>query len=129
MLIPSVEQILILLFSFIAGVVTGILFDLYRVIRGFQNPNKYITFFEDILFWVFASIVVFIFLLKTSFAYLNFYCYLYIIFGLYLYIRFLSKKLISVLSRFLNGVFSILRIIKNYLLYPLQLLLNFKNKN
>lgn len=129
MLIPSIEQILILVFSFIGGAVTGVLFDFYRVIRGFQNPNKIITYFEDILFWIFASIVVFLFLLKTNFAYLTFYCYLYISFGLYLYMRLLSKLIINVIYNVLKRVLMFLRILKNYILYPVQLLLNLKNKN
>lgn len=129
MLIPGIKQILILVFSFVAGVVTGVLFDFYRVIRGFQNPNKIITYFEDILFWIFASIIVFIFLLETSFAYLTFYCYIYISFGIYIYIRLLSKFIIKLIYNITKFIYGLLRVAKNYILYPLQLLLNLKKKN
>jgi len=129
MLIPSVEQIFILIYSFAAGVVTGVLFDVYRVIRGFQNPNKIITYVEDILFWIFASIIIFLFLLKTNFAYLTFYCYLYIFLGLYVYIRILSKLNIKILQIMISKILTVFRIVRNYTLYPLNLLLNFKKKN
>lgn len=129
MLIPSVEQIFILIYSFAAGVVTGVLFDVYRVIRGFQNPNKIITYVEDILFWIFASIIIFLFLLKTNFAYLTFYCYLYIFLGLCVYIRILSKLNIKIMHVMISKILTIFRIVRNYILYPLNLLLNFKKKN
>ncbi|MFQ9613884.1 MAG: spore cortex biosynthesis protein YabQ [Clostridium butyricum] len=43
-------QVNIVIYSLLAGVLTGILFDAYRLIRGYKIP-KVIVVVEDLLFW------------------------------------------------------------------------------
>ena len=92
MLIPIRSQFNLIAYSVLAGVLTGVLFDIYRIIRGMENPNKLLTFIEDILFWIFAAISVFAFLLYTGHVYVGIYLYLYIAFGLYIYIRLIRDR-------------------------------------
>lgn len=130
MVISMATQINLVVFSTLAGVLTGILFDSYRLLRGFENPNKFITFIEDTLFWIFTAIVVFLFLLFTNYAYMGMYVYMYIIVGLYLYIKLMSKVYIRLQYRVMKTSGRVLRIIFNILLYPFHLLLhNIKQKN
>ena len=70
-------QFNIVLYSILSGILTGILFDLYNIIRGVKVP-KIIVFIEDILFWILAAIIVFTFLLYTSYAFLGPYVYIFI---------------------------------------------------
>ncbi|MDP4178916.1 MAG: spore cortex biosynthesis protein YabQ [Bacillota bacterium] len=108
--------------SITAGLIVGILFDLYRIFRGFNNPNKYITFFEDILFWTLSAILVFIFLLRTNYAYVGLYVYAFIGLGLYLYIRIISKVYIKIQYLIIKKVSKAVRIIRNIIFYPFRLL-------
>ena len=48
-------QFNIVIYSILAGIITGVLFDIYRVIRGL-NSKKILTIIEDILFWILISI-------------------------------------------------------------------------
>ncbi|MBM7872005.1 spore cortex biosynthesis protein YabQ [Clostridium pascui] len=123
MLISISHQLKLVIFSFISGVLTGMLFDIYRIIRGFERTNKIITFIEDMLFWIFSSIVVFIFLLFTNYAYIGFYVYLLIALGIYVYLRFLSKVILSIEYKILRSVGKLLRVSKNILLFPADVLL------
>ena len=121
MVISISQQFRLVIFSIVAGLITGMLFDFYRFIRGFSNVNKILTFIEDTLFWIFTSVVVFIFLLYTNYAYIGIYVYLCIAVGVYLYIKLISKFFISSQYRIFKYMGKVLRVSKNLILYPFNL--------
>lgn len=130
MLSTVASQSNLLLYSMFAGVLTGMLFDLYRVLRGFENPNKILTFIEDTLFWILTSIIVFIFLLKTNYAYMREYVYITIALGILIYIFVLSKSFIKVEYKIIGIIIKFTRIIFNYVFYPINLIFyRLKRKN
>lgn len=120
MLIPIRSQFNLIAYSVLAGVLTGVLFDIYRIIRGMENPNKLLTFIEDILFWIFAAISVFAFLLYTGHVYVGIYLYLYIAFGLYIYMRLISIRFLRIQYKIINGILKFLRILKNIFFYFIE---------
>lgn len=91
MIISLNTQINLLIYSFIAGMIIGVLFDMYRLMRGISNPKKALTIIEDILFGILAAIIVFIFLLYTNYVYTGFYVYMWIALGIYIYFKFISR--------------------------------------
>ena len=104
-------QFSIILYAMLAGILTGAMFDLYRIIRG-SNVNKIVIAIEDILFWILAAMAVFTFLLYTNYAFLGAYVYIFMIISLTLYIRFISNicikfelKLISALGKMFRVIF------------------------
>lgn len=130
MVISINQQFGLIIFSLVSGIITGILFDSYRLIRGINNSNKLITFIEDTLFWIFTAIVVFIFLLYTNYAYIGMYLYMWIIVGVYLYIKLASRIFISSQYRIFKFLGKTFRVSINTILYPFQLLLYvIKRKN
>jgi spore cortex biosynthesis protein YabQ len=122
MIISLHNQFNLVFHSILAGIITGILFDLYRVIRGFENPSRIITFIEDILFWIFAGLLVFIFLVYSSYVHVGLYLYLYIALGLYIYLRLLSKYLLKMEYNVIRTCGLFLRLTRNILIYPFYLL-------
>lgn len=128
MIISGQTQFYILLYSILAGVLTGVLFDLYRVIRGFQSSNKVVTFIEDVLFWIAASMIVFIFMLITNYAYISLYIYLYIGVGLFIYLKLVSHYFICIQHNIVKTLLKIIRISINIVLYPFELIFNIKRK-
>ncbi len=130
MIISINTQVNLIFYSILAGILTGFLFDIYRIIRGFENPDVIITFIEDILFWLFAGILVFIFLLYTSYLYMGGYLYLYIAMGLYIYLKFASKYLLKIQYKLIKIVSKTFRIMKNLMIYPFELIVyKIINKN
>lgn len=130
MVISISQQFRLVIFSLAAGIITGVLFDSYRLIRGFSNLNKVVTFIEDTLFWIFTSVVVFTFLLYTNYAYIGMYVYMCIAIGIYLYIKLISKFFISSQYRVLKLLGKILRVVRNFIFYPFQFVIySFKRKN
>jgi len=130
MVISISQQFMLVIFSIIAGIITGILFDSYRLIRGVSNINKIITFIEDTLFWIFTSVVVFVFLVYENYAYIGMYVYMWIAIGVYLYIKAISKFYVSSQYKIFKALGKILRVTKNLILYPFQFIIySFKRKN
>lgn len=130
MIVPINIQVNLIVYSILAGVLTGILFDIYRIIRGFENPNIIITLIEDMLFWIFSAMVVFIFLLYNSYIYIGGYLFLYIALGLYVYLKLLSSEFLKIEYNVVIISSRIFRIIKNIAIYPLELIIyNIINKN
>lgn len=113
-------QFNIVFFSILAGILTGILFDMYRIIRGLSN-FKAVMIVEDILFWILASIIVFTFLLYTNYAFLTPYVYIFICCTILLYMIFISKYFYSIEKFILDIIFKIIRVILKNLSYPLKL--------
>nr|WP_291632599.1 spore cortex biosynthesis protein YabQ [Clostridium sp.] len=117
------NQVKLLIFGLLSGMITGVFFDIYRLIRGFQNPNKILTIIQDLLFWTLTSIVVFIFLMYTSEGYINFYVYLCLIIGVYVYLKLISRTFIKVQYKSLKFNGKVFRVILNTILYPVDLVL------
>ena len=113
-------QFNIVFFSILAGIITGILFDMYRIIRGLSN-FKAVMIVEDILFWILASIIVFTFLLYTNYAFLTPYVYIFICCTILLYMIFISKYFYSIEKFILDIIFKIIRVILKNLSYPFKL--------
>ena len=122
MIISLINQVRLIIFSLLSGIITGIFFDIYRLIRGFENPNKLLTIIQDLLFWTLTSIVVFIFLMYTNEGYINFYVYVCLIIGAYLYLKLLSRVFIKLQYKALKLNGKVFRIVCNYILYPVNLL-------
>ncbi|HEY8892689.1 MAG TPA: spore cortex biosynthesis protein YabQ [Clostridium sp.] len=122
MIISLIGQVKLIVFSLLSGIITGVFFDIYRLIRGFKNPNRFLTIIQDILFWTLTSIVVFTFLMYTNEGYINFYVYVCLIIGVYLYLKLLSKVFIKVLFNLLKFNGKLFRVVKNTILYPTNLL-------
>ncbi|MBU3093903.1 spore cortex biosynthesis protein YabQ [Clostridium sp. CM028] len=122
MIISLIGQVNLIIFSLLAGIITGVFFDIYRLIRGFENPNKVLTIIQDLLFWTLTSIVVFIFLMYTNKGYINFYVYVCLILGVYLYLKLLSGVFIRVQYKLIIFNGKVFRVVWNAILYPANLL-------
>ncbi|MCI7442046.1 MAG: spore cortex biosynthesis protein YabQ [Clostridium sp.] len=122
-------QLDIIFYTFLSGILVGILFDEYRIIRG-SNTIKIISIIEDILFWILTAIIIFIFLLYNSYAFLGMYVYVFMIISLNLYFKFISKYIIIVEKFIGKIIIKVLRIIFKHLIYPIKLfMLKIRNKS
>ncbi|MGL4989682.1 MAG: spore cortex biosynthesis protein YabQ [Sarcina sp.] len=112
-------QIKIVLFSFLAGLLIGLLFDGYKLIRGF-SPIKIILIIQDTLFWILISLIIFIFLMYFNFGFLSLYIYLLIGAGLMVYLMFFSKKIFKVENLIATHLYRFIRVISKNIQYILK---------
>ncbi|MCF0146948.1 MAG: spore cortex biosynthesis protein YabQ [Clostridium sp.] len=114
-------QIDILVYSILAGILVGVLFDLYNIIRGFRIP-KIIVIIEDILFWILTAVIVFTFLLYTNYAFLGPYVYIFMVLTLILYLKFISPTVFRIEKFIINKVAKIIRITFKNAVYPIKII-------
>ena len=115
-------QIDIVVYSFISGIITGVLFDIYRIFRG-MNRIKFITIIEDLLFWILASLIIFTFLLYMNYAFLTLYVYIFMAVSFGIYLRFFSRLFYDLEREFMKKFYKLLRVLFKNILYPLKIIM------
>ncbi|WP_418223075.1 spore cortex biosynthesis protein YabQ [Clostridium isatidis] len=108
------------LYSILSGILIGVLFDLYSMVRGIKVP-KIIVIIEDILFWVLTAITVFTFLLYKNYAFLGPYVYVFMILTLIIYLKIISSKVRKIEVYIIEKVSWLFRITFKTLSYPLKI--------
>lgn len=108
--------------TIISGFIVGIMFDIYRIIRGANPPSKIIAAISDILFWILQSLIVFVFLMATNSGNLRYYTIVGLLLGLIVYFKVMSKLIQVILIRILMFISKIFSIIKNVILIPFKLM-------
>ena len=115
MLLDINIQFKIVIFAILSGIIIGFLFDIYREIRGVCK-NKILITIEDILFWIWCSLIVFVFLLKYNYALIGVYVYVFMGITLVIYLKTLSKyfrriqhKILAILLKNLRIIFKNIR--------------------
>lgn len=115
-------QFNIILYALLAGILTGLMFDLYRIIRGSKVP-KFIVVIEDILFWVLSAMIVFAFLLYNNYAFLGAYVYVFMIISLALYMKFISNSCLKLELKIVSVLGKIFRVIFKNVIYPFKIII------
>lgn len=129
MLLDTNIQFSIILYALLAGILTGLMFDLYRIIRGSKVP-KFIIAIEDTLFWILAAMIIFAFLLYTNYAFLGAYVYIFMLISLGLYMKFISNRCIRFELEVVNILSKVFRIIFKNIIYPFKIIFyNITGKN
>jgi spore cortex biosynthesis protein YabQ len=122
MILPVKTQIYYFLSTIIAGFGVGIMYDVYRIIRGFNSPKKFMTAVSDLLFWVLAAIITFTFFLYTNYGDLGYYTFLGLSIGLFIYFKLISKRFIKTLRWILYYIFKGFRMLLIFIIYPFKLI-------
>lgn len=115
-------QLNIVLYSIMAGVITGMLYDFYKILRGISRV-KIITAVEDILFWILAAMIVFTFLLYVNYAFMTMYVYIFMTVSLLIYLRFFSRYLYGIEEKIAVRTYKILRVVFKNIAYPVKILI------
>lgn len=119
----------IIIYALLAGILIGVMFDFYRIIRG-NNGIKIIVVIEDILFWILAAMTAFTFLLYTNYAFLGAYVYTFMIISLIIYLKFVSNMFRTFELAIIEIVAKISRILFKNFIYPFRIIFhNITGKN
>ena len=80
----------------INGILIGILFDIFRVLRKSFKTSDIITYIEDIMFWIGAGVLTLYFIFCYNNGEIRFFIFLGIILGISIYILTISKYFMKV---------------------------------
>lgn len=102
----------------LVGIIIGIVFDLFRILRRTFKTKDLITYIEDIIFWIITGIIIIYSMYKFSDGELRFFMIIGIIIGTILYLVTVSEYVIKI------SVF-IINILKKVLYFPIKILFKF----
>lgn len=105
------SQSQIFIFFFIIGIIIGILFDIFRVLRKNIRTPDMITYVQDIVFLVISGILLLYGVIKLSNGEIRFYLFIAVFFGILIYSLTISNICVIILSVFV-------KICKKIILFP-----------
>ena len=100
MLLSTTDQVFILLASVYGGLMLGLIFGLYRFVRGIFRFGRMVTFIGDMLFWAAALVVTLSIIYRSSSGLVRVYQLLGFGLGTMLYFYFLGE----IVQTLLNGL-------------------------
>ena len=102
------EELITLFCFFLTGVVIGILFDIFRIIRRSFKTADFIICIEDICFWLLAGLILLFSIFTFNNGELRLYVFLGILFGTLIYLLTLSKYFILIFVQIITFIKKIL---------------------
>lgn len=103
------QAYLFIVFS-LTGVVIGLLFDFFRILRRSFKTSNIITYFEDVLFWILTGVLILYNIWYFNNGEIRIYMFLGIIIGVLIYMLTLSNIIISLLSKILISIVKVLEL-------------------
>ena len=89
------QAYLFLVFT-INGIIIGLLFDIFRILRRSFKTYDYITYVEDVLFWILTGFILLYSIFTFSNGEIRFYMFLGVFLGCLIYMLVFSKYFINI---------------------------------
>lgn len=116
------NQINLFLLFILNGLLIGLFFDFFRILRKSFKTNDFITYIEDMIFWIVTGLSILYFIFVFNNGEIRFYMFLGIILGVTIYMFLFSSYIIKINVTIINFLKSIIGKIILILLIPLKLL-------
>lgn len=110
------------------GILIGIVFDIFRILRKSFKTTDFITYIEDTLFWIVSGMITIYFLFVFNNGEIRFYIFIGIFLGVALYILSISKYFININVKLIAILKNIIGKILSIILYPIKLILKMMKK-
>ena len=117
----NVQSQLFFIFT-INGLLIGLLFDFFRILRKSIKTADFITYIEDALFWILTGTIILYSIFIYNDGKIRLFMFLAIILGILIYLLFSSKfilkislSIINFIKKFFTTIWYIIKIPINYL--------------
>ena len=124
----SLKQLNLFLIFFVSGVIIGVLFDIFRIIRRSFKVSDFHTYIEDVLFGILTGL----FLIFIIFVYNNgnirFYMFVALILGAITYLLTISEYFIKINVKIITLIKKVIFKILHFVTYPFILITKFIKK-
>lgn len=139
----SINQLHSFSIFFLVGMIIAILFDIFRILRKSFKTSDFVTYIEDIIFWILTGGILLYSIFTFNHGELRSYLFIAMAFGIVFYILLISKffikinvkivntiknVILSFLHLILKPILGIFRLIRKLLSPITFLFINFKNK-
>ncbi len=99
------------------------IFDLFRIKRKAVGTGNLLIYFEDLLYWIIAALVMFAVVYFANEGELRGYVLIGVIMGAALYILLLSRLVVKISLKIIKLVYKILKFVWNILSYPVRFII------
>jgi spore cortex biosynthesis protein YabQ len=122
LLISVNNQVIIFLYSIIAGIIIAFIYDLFRIKRKKIKSRAFVTYLEDFVYWLIVAIIMFSSFYISNDGEMRGYIFFGTIIGLIFYVLFLSKIVITVSMAILNLLTRIFVFVWKVATYPIRII-------
>ena len=112
-------------YSVYGGILIGILYDIYRVIKGRKKSERLITSLWDILFLSAVFFVVIWAVFSSSYGEIRAYVLIGFLVGFYLYEKLLGRIVVGLFHFLFRNIISFFKKTNSILVFPIKLLCSF----
>lgn len=121
----TINQAYLFLIFILNGLLIGIIFDIFRILRRSFKTSNIITYIEDIAFWVISALIVMYSLFVFNNGEFRAYIFIGIFLGIAIYMLFLSKTIVNISVKVISAIKNIILTISKIILYPIKLIYKF----
>lgn len=111
-------QLFLFLQAIFFGIGLGIFYDVFRILRIAVKDNSIIIFFEDLLFFISASIFTFLFIFSVNSGQLRWFIFLGLILGFVVYYFTLGKLVLKISQVIIKAVKTIFKFLFSLFIKP-----------
>ena len=105
----NIEQLYSFFIFTILGLLIGVIFDIFRILRKTFKTTDIVTYIEDILFWFLTGILTLAFIFKFNNGELRLYIFIGLGIGIILNMLFISKYFIKINVCIINFIKKVLK--------------------
>ena len=103
------QAFLFLVFT-LTGVIIGVLFDLFRILRRTIKTSNIITYIEDVLFWILTGLLILYNIWYFNNGEIRIFMFLGIIMGVLIYMSTISSILVKIFTKLLQTIIKVLEL-------------------
>ena len=115
------HELTVLLFSVLSGIIISLIFDILKIIRKKTYAGVFISALSDIIFWLFATLIMFFAIYYINRGRLRFYQLAGALAGAVFYFSLLSEWISAFLCHFIDIFCRIFEFFLKILLTPLKI--------
>lgn len=112
----------------ISGILIGMFFDIFRILRKSFNTPDIVTYIEDIIFWLFTGLFLIFILFQINNGEIRIYNILGILIGGIFYMLTISKFFIKINVLIVTFIKNIIYKVIKILLYPVKVIFRILRK-
>ncbi len=122
------NQAYLFLIFIINGILVGLLFDIFRILRKSFKTSDIITYIQDVLFWILTGFILLYSIFTFSNGEVRLYMFLAVFLGCLIYMLIFSKHFIKINVKIILILKGMLGKIIKILIYPIKIIINFARK-
>lgn len=117
----SNQASLFLIFT-IEGIIIGLIFDIFRILRKSFKTSDVVTYIEDILFWLITGVLILYTIFVFNYGEIRLFMFVGLFLGAMFYMLLISKYVIKISVAIIGLLKKIIALIFKIIIYPFQII-------